>query len=1270
MAGEFKGLTVKFRGDDSDLSAALHRISEDTARARGNARDFQKALRFDPGNIDALRGRIDSVGQQLYSANERVDALSQALSEDLDPQAYAKLSARLEAAKADAEKLRLELLDLQATYDVQTTRLGKLATGLQDAGGLMQGLGSGMADVGDTLTTHVTAPILAAAGAAASAAVDIDTALTGVRKTVDGTEEQYEQLKQAAIESSKAQPVSAATILDIEAMGAQLGFTIDELDQFAKVASGLDVATNMNWEQASTNMAQFANIMGMGHDQVERYGSTIVELGNHMATTESDISDMAMRVAAAGNQVGLSEAEVLGLSAALTSMGINAEAGGTAISTIMSTIDKSVAVGNQQVAEYADQMNLSVGEMIRQARTAPETFEQIAAENGTTAKKFTKDLLASYESLDTWAAAANMSAEEFAQAWNESPVDALSAVLSGLEGATEEGGNMAVMLDELGISSLRQTDVMKRLAGNSEFVAEAVRLANGAWEENTALQAEVDNRNESVAAKLEVLRNRAEAVAIEVGGPLVDAAMGALDAAEPLISGVEDMARAFSDMSKKEQLAVIQQVAMVAAAGPVLSTGGRIVDSIGKVTTGIGKGIEAAVRFRSALKGGATAGEALGTALKLNSAVALPSATAAVAALGIAIAGIGLAAAAKDWMDARQRARDLDEAVSGLSANTEGLSAALFTGAGDVDAFGTAAGTAKADIDGLLESVSEHNRRNAETRDSAEESIYMLGQYKQVIDDCAGAGEVDAETTAKLEWALRGLEEATGEAWSAEQVLTGEYEDQEGVARSTKEAIDDLIESKQREARANALQDMYTDALKEQMKAQQEVEKAEKAYHDAHDDWVANATQSYIKQGETAEEAARRAETAWANGEYGHLADDLDAAKTVLEGLNGEVDTYANLMGEAVEQANANWGEREGIIQTTEAMKDACEAAGITNDGIKELAQGLQDAGVSTQQFAQISGEQFAAMVQESGGNVQTLVGLISEYANQAPAEAERGAAGVTGAVAGQVGPTQAAADEQRAAAESAGKFDASASASSSASGVAQGISAALPAVTTAAGSVANAGAKMGDIKGTGAAGLSKALQLASGIGAGRGSVAGAAAGVASAGSGMGNIGDTYGWGAHAGDNLAAGIRSRVSAVAAAAAALAAAAKNQIGHSVPTEGPLHEGGRGEVVYGEHMVDNLVAGMRNRLPEVRMAAAEVAGAARGGLTAGGDWSQKMYAAPSESDIQTRAITSWLGDHLAAGGGNVYVTLQYDASADANDMVRDVARILHDHNAMGG
>lgn len=468
--------------------------------------------------------------------------------------------------------------------DDTTRRLVEQSVQADRAAQKWAGYSSTLTSVGSRMTAGITLPIAAAGAATMVAAIDIDTALTGVKKTVDGTEEQYEALKQAAIDFSQTNAVPASQILDIQALGAQLGFAIDELDEFGRVVSGLDIATNMSAEQAATEMAQFANITNMSREKISNYGSAIVGLGNNYATTESDISSMAMRIAASGTQVHMSQADILGLATALSSMGVEAEAGGTAISTIMAQIDKDVALAGEAMSGTSDM-----------------TQKEIDKVNG---------------SLETWASTANKSAQEFSDAWKSDPVQALSDLLTNMEAATAEGGNMSVMLQDLGIDSIRQTDVMKRLAGNSQFVADAVATANDEWEKNAALQNEVDNRNQSLAARLEIVKNRAIAMAEQFGGPLADALLDAVEAAEPLIQSLADGAQAFADMDEEQQRAIIGLVGVVAAMGPLVSVGGKVADVVRVGYGAYGKATAHLAKFSAGSKGAVVAAKGLNAAMK------------------------------------------------------------------------------------------------------------------------------------------------------------------------------------------------------------------------------------------------------------------------------------------------------------------------------------------------------------------------------------------------------------------------------------------------------------------------------------------------------------------------------------------------------------------------------------------------------------------------------------------------------------------------------
>lgn len=566
MSGNIKGLTVVIDGNVTKLSKAIATVNTDSKKLQRELKGIDTLLKFDPKNTvlltqkqKLLNDQIELQGKKLEDLKEKERGYAEEKDGFTDEQMadYRNLQREIVATEKKLQEAQRAMTNFHIEQDLMNSSIMKSGEKFEAFGGKIKKAGSKLESVGSAFSRTVTPAIVATGAATVAAAVEIDTSLTNVKKTVDGTDEQYQALKESAIEFSKTNAVSASQILDIQALGAQLGFTIDELDEFGQVVSGLDIATNMNAEQAATEMAQFANITQLGHDKISNYGSAIVGLGNSFATTEADISSMAMRLAASGTQVGMSQADILGLATALTSMGMEAEAGGSAMSTIMAQIDKDVAMAGEAMAGTSDLSQKEIDKVVG--------------------------------SLGTWASAANMTADEFSQAWKEKPVEALSALISGMDGATEEGSNMSVMLDELGITSLRQTDTMKRLAGNSDFLAEAVAKSNEEWDKNTALQAEVDNRNESLAAQFEIIKNKVIAMADEVGGPLAEALLDVIDAAEPLIKTIANGAKKFSEMTKEQQQTVLKAVALAAAFGPVTNVLGKVGGLLGGGVTALGK---------------------------------------------------------------------------------------------------------------------------------------------------------------------------------------------------------------------------------------------------------------------------------------------------------------------------------------------------------------------------------------------------------------------------------------------------------------------------------------------------------------------------------------------------------------------------------------------------------------------------------------------------------------------------------------------------------
>lgn len=269
---------------------------------------------------------------------------------------------------------------------------------------------------------------------------------------------------------------------------------------------------------------------------------------NNFATTEKDIVEMTNRLAAGGKLAGLTAPEILGLATAMSSVGIEAEAGGTAMTQTLTAIGNAVSLT-------------------------------------------TKD---SADDLALIAKVAEMTSEEFQQAWKEKPAEALQSFIKGLNTAHEKGANVDAILMKLGMTGVRQGNMLKSLALSSDKMSAAVQRSNQAWKENTALTNEANKRYETTESQLKMFRNQLTDIAIEFGGPLIKALRSGLDAVKPWISNLADLAKKFSSLSTEQQQNIIKWGLMAAALGPALKLLGGGVSVIGglvKAIGGLSKGI-------------------------------------------------------------------------------------------------------------------------------------------------------------------------------------------------------------------------------------------------------------------------------------------------------------------------------------------------------------------------------------------------------------------------------------------------------------------------------------------------------------------------------------------------------------------------------------------------------------------------------------------------------------------------------------------------------
>jgi len=385
-------------------------------------------------------------------------------------------------------------------------------------------VGDHMASVGRTLSTSITLPLVALGTLAVRSAIQFESSFTGVRKTVEATAAEFDVLEGEFRDLAREIPLSVNAINAIGEAAGQLGIKQEDILAFTRVMADLGVTTNLSADEAAVSLARLANITGLSSNDFERLGSTIVALGNSFAANEQEIVSMTLRLAASGTQIGLNEGQIIALSTAMISMGINAEAGGTSMSRVMLDMQRSIALNSDELALFAE--------------------------------------------------AAGLSIEEFTRLFEEDAAAAIEAFIVGLGNMTNS--EAILMLDNLGLSGARVTRTLLSLANGSDTLVRAFDEQAVAWEENSALAIEAALRYGTTESQLAIMWNRLNDVGITLGEIMIPMMTSLI---ETLVSAVEW----FGNWDIVTQSVIIALLATIAAVGPLALGIGMLITLVGNL---------------------------------------------------------------------------------------------------------------------------------------------------------------------------------------------------------------------------------------------------------------------------------------------------------------------------------------------------------------------------------------------------------------------------------------------------------------------------------------------------------------------------------------------------------------------------------------------------------------------------------------------------------------------------------------------------------------
>ena len=1011
IPGEFESLTTKMR--EAETAAVEFGTKMDGARKRIELSG--QTISECETNVSNLKASVDKLEQTpevelLKSPDKSIEKEERALEELKTELSSAKAEEKRRQDAYDSAAAENELAKEARAYDDVEQQIEDTRVKLLEAQNAMNGKSGGLLNpstiksLGMTLSATVTPMIGGIGRSMMEASQDIDSAYRDMRKTVDGTEEQFESLRQHAMEFSTTHVTSADQILEIEAIGGELGVATENLTAFAEAVSNIDVASNLDVEGAAETLGHLGNIMHLTEDDYEGFSNALVRLGNNGASTETEIANIAERIGSMGSIVGMSASDLLAWSSSIASTGMNAEAAGTAISKTMSffetavsaaggTMDTSFEAIDRAVQEGGDSLTVFAN---LAGQSADEFAEAWETDADATFKKISESITGAKDSLQGIADVAHMTADEFSKTWESDPTAAMEAFIKGLNDIEASGGSADKVLQGFGITSVRQKQAIEGLMQTIDGLDDNLQMSDDAWNGISDKWGQAGDAANEAAKKAEGFSGQLQIMKNMWHNALSELGEGAAPWMQRFSGMLGTLTEAFSGLSSGAKEAIVALGGIAFATGPMLTLASTLITSKQNIMSWAKENVTGLSVVMDAYKNLGNEGvKALtGTSYAMSSfklvAKELGAALLKSLATGAIIAGIvALGYALKTLYD---RYQDHIAATDGLK---EAISGIGDSAAASVESIGGVSKT----LDELTTESGEYESRLADLArtigDSNSQYSSFAGQmdyYADTIRELGGKSELTKDEAYKLEAALQGVNDACGTTYAIDE-YGNIIDTQTGKIQDNTEALLANIDMRKQQALFDYYADDYAKATENWAEAQDRVNELEAKQKkltskEGRAEWIDNyiekvgradlaeeAYQNRVSQTETALEQSRtelaRTEDAMTEleGKMGKAQESLDKAKKTLEDSAAAEEEY----GKRTETVTAD------VTGNMKRLSDAVDEVGGDDKGFNAMAAGLEAIHASAGELNGVDMTALATAFDSANGSMAQVVQTLED---------------------------------------------------------------------------------------------------------------------------------------------------------------------------------------------------------------------------------------------------------------------------------------------------
>lgn len=582
-----RGITIEIGGDTTGLSKALTSINKEIGSTQRQLKDVEKLLKLDPTNTELLEQKQRLLSDRIGETKTKLEALKEAqkqAGEELKKtgegqEAYDALTREIVSCEEELKNLQKQAIE-------SNTALSNIRV----AGEKLQEVGGKVSKLGDTMTRSVTMPIVGAGTAIVKMAGDFEQQMAKVSSISQAYGDDLESLKQNAMDMAEESRFSATEIAQAYEYMGMAGWKTNQILEGTPGIIDLATASGEDLATVSDIVTDGLTAFGLKAEDTSRFVNVLAEAARSSNTNVSLMGESFKYAAPVAGSLGYSIEDVATALGLMANSGIKASMAGTSLRNIFQRMVEEpnkaamamdrlgVSLQNDEGEMYSfreimDQLRVSMADINISAEDYDKAIDDLdkRLEDGTiTQKKYESEL----EELNKQLLGAE-GAEKARAAAMLGGTRAMSALLAVANATEEDYNNLTEAINNSGQAMALLADgsvvpLNEALASGQEIIAQ--------YDGTAAAMA--GTMNDTTQGAMAQLMNQIQNMAIELGNTL-------LPMVKEVVGVITEWAQKFRDLSPATQEMIVKVGLAVAALGPLLSIGGRLMSGVGGLMTSL-----------------------------------------------------------------------------------------------------------------------------------------------------------------------------------------------------------------------------------------------------------------------------------------------------------------------------------------------------------------------------------------------------------------------------------------------------------------------------------------------------------------------------------------------------------------------------------------------------------------------------------------------------------------------------------------------------------